>query len=57
MIRNDFRWWDWSDAEIDANAELLIYPDRFFERFGDKISGIAVTLAYMEKTLPVSRQM
>ena len=27
------RWWDWQDAEIDANAELLIYPEKFFERF------------------------
>jgi len=27
------RWWDWDDAEIDANAELLMYPEKLFEHF------------------------
>lgn len=29
------KWWDWSEAEIDENAELLIYPEKFFERFAN----------------------
>ncbi|MDR0819725.1 MAG: CatB-related O-acetyltransferase [Oscillospiraceae bacterium] len=27
------KWWDWDDETIDANSELLLYPDLFFERF------------------------
>jgi aminocyclitol acetyltransferase len=27
------KWWDWDDATINANAELLIYPKKFFERY------------------------
>jgi aminocyclitol acetyltransferase len=29
------KWWDWSETEIDENAELLIYPEKFFERFAN----------------------
>jgi aminocyclitol acetyltransferase len=28
------RWWDWDDETLDQNAELLIFPEKFFERFG-----------------------
>jgi aminocyclitol acetyltransferase len=28
------RWWDWDDATLRANAELLMRPDKFFEKFG-----------------------
>jgi aminocyclitol acetyltransferase len=28
------RWWEWDNETIDKNAELLIYPDKFFEKFG-----------------------
>jgi aminocyclitol acetyltransferase len=28
------RWWDWDETTIRDNAELLMYPDRFFKRFG-----------------------
>jgi aminocyclitol acetyltransferase len=24
------KWWDWDDATISANAELLMYPENFF---------------------------
>jgi aminocyclitol acetyltransferase len=27
------RWWEWDNAKIRENAELIIYPDKFFERF------------------------
>jgi aminocyclitol acetyltransferase len=29
------KWWDWSETEIDANAELLIYPEKFFKKFSN----------------------
>jgi aminocyclitol acetyltransferase len=29
------KWWDWSDAEIKANADLLIHPEKFFQTFND----------------------
>lgn len=28
------RWWDWSDGEIAANADELMYPEKFFAKFG-----------------------
>ncbi|MDR0916908.1 MAG: CatB-related O-acetyltransferase [Oscillospiraceae bacterium] len=28
------KWWDWSDEEIAANADELMYPDKFFAKFG-----------------------
>jgi acetyltransferase-like isoleucine patch superfamily enzyme len=28
------RWWDWDDETLDQNAEMLIFPEKFFERFG-----------------------
>jgi len=28
------RWWDWSDEEIAANADELMYPEKFWEIFG-----------------------
>lgn len=28
------RWWEWDNETIDKNAELLIFPERFFEKFG-----------------------
>ena len=28
------RWWDWDSETIKQNAEALIYPERFFEKFG-----------------------
>ena len=27
------KWWDWSEEEINENAELLYNPEMFFERF------------------------
>ena len=27
------KWWDWDDEIINQNAELLVYPEKFFERF------------------------
>jgi len=27
------KWWNWTDEEINENAELLYNPDMFFERF------------------------
>lgn len=27
------KWWDWTDEQIRENAELLMHPDKFFERF------------------------
>ncbi len=27
------KWWDWDDTTLDENAELLMEPDRFFEKF------------------------
>jgi aminocyclitol acetyltransferase len=27
------KWWNWSSAEIRANADLLIYPEKFFEAY------------------------
>ena len=32
-IFQSVRWWDWDDVTIDANAELLMYPEKFFEIF------------------------
>ncbi|GHV28424.1 hypothetical protein FACS1894167_05380 [Synergistales bacterium] len=29
------RWWEWDNETIDKNAEFLIYPDKFFEKFGE----------------------
>jgi aminocyclitol acetyltransferase len=29
------KWWDWSIEEINANADALMSPDAFFERFGN----------------------
>jgi UDP-3-O-[3-hydroxymyristoyl] glucosamine N-acyltransferase len=28
------KWWEWDDETLDKNAELLIFPEKFFERFG-----------------------
>jgi len=28
------KWWEWNDDTIKKNAELLLYPERFFEKFG-----------------------
>lgn len=28
------KWWDWSDDEINANADALFSPEIFMERFG-----------------------
>ena len=28
------RWWDWSPEEINKNADALMWPDLFMERFG-----------------------
>jgi len=27
------RWWEWDNETIKNNAELLLYPERFFEKF------------------------
>jgi acetyltransferase-like isoleucine patch superfamily enzyme len=27
------KWWEWEDEVIRENAELFIYPEKFFERF------------------------
>ncbi len=27
------KWWDWSDGEINENAELMFNPEMFFEKF------------------------
>lgn len=35
-ILQQVRWWEWDDETIDKNAELLIYPERFFEKFGQE---------------------
>ena len=29
------KWWEWSIDEINANADALMSPERFFERFGE----------------------
>jgi aminocyclitol acetyltransferase len=28
------KWWEWDNETLDKNAELLIFPEKFFERFG-----------------------
>lgn len=28
------KWWDWEPQQLDERAELLMYPERFFEHFG-----------------------
>lgn len=28
------KWWEWDNKTIDENADLLIYPEKFFEKFG-----------------------
>jgi len=28
------KWWDWSVNEINANADVLMSPEIFMERFG-----------------------
>jgi aminocyclitol acetyltransferase len=27
------KWWDWDDEKMRENAELFIYPEKFFEKF------------------------
>ena len=27
------KWWNWSDEKIACNAEFLIYPEKFFQRY------------------------
>jgi UDP-3-O-[3-hydroxymyristoyl] glucosamine N-acyltransferase len=27
------KWWDWDDATLVENAEEMMYPERFFEKF------------------------
>jgi aminocyclitol acetyltransferase len=29
------KWWDWDNDYLSQNAELLIYPDKFFEYFAN----------------------
>ncbi|GHU53900.1 hypothetical protein FACS1894132_07410 [Clostridia bacterium] len=29
------QWWNWDEKTLQKNAELLIYPNKFFERFGE----------------------
>jgi hypothetical protein len=33
------RWWERDNETIVKNAELLIYPGRFFEKFGGAQTG------------------
>jgi aminocyclitol acetyltransferase len=35
----NIRWWDWDDGAIDANAELLMYPGKLFERYNSNSCG------------------
>jgi aminocyclitol acetyltransferase len=27
------KWWEWEDEQIRENAELFVYPEKFFEKF------------------------
>jgi aminocyclitol acetyltransferase len=27
------KWWEWEEEKIRENAELFVYPERFFEKF------------------------
>jgi acetyltransferase-like isoleucine patch superfamily enzyme len=33
------KWWEWDNETLDKNADLLIFPEKFFERFGHRGPG------------------
>lgn len=34
-ILEQVRWWDWSREQINENIELLMYPEKFFNKFSE----------------------